>query len=251
MSLAYNTDTNAIQRILILEENAADRSFLQAILSSYFRRTELIFTAKNLVEAKKVIQHNQPSFIFTSVKFSEQINDLKFRYITHTECDVIYTIGEANPALHALKSSGLKCLTKPFKVADLMKIMSQSQLNQINKKIESKSYHSLSSDRITLKSQEGITCISLNSIRRLESDSNYTHFHLKSGEKITVPVTLKKYEDMLPSTLFYRIHQSHIVNLQMVKKFLKEDGGSALLDDGTSVLVSRRKKDGFLSALTA
>jgi hypothetical protein len=36
-----------------------------------------------------------------------------------------------------------------------------------------------------------------------------------------------------------------------VKKFLKEDGGYALMDDGTQVLVSRRKKSDFLCALTA
>ena len=105
-------------------------------------------------------------------------------------------------------------------------------------------------DRITLSSQEGLTVVKLDNIQRLESDSNYTHFFLRSGEKITVPKSLKEYELMLPTSRFYRTHQSHIINLDYVKKFVREDGGYVLMDDGAEILVARRRKEDFINVLT-
>ena len=248
MSLAPENQTK-LQRILILEENSEDRTYLSAILSGYFRKTELIFEASNLSEALAVIGKNQPSVVFTDIKFSEEINKIKAELKNSLEIDVVYTIQTNNPAFFALSLAGIPCLEKPFNVSGIMKVMEGLTISY-TRKTKNLPHQSQPINRITLKSHEGITCISISAIRRLESDSNYTHFFLKSGEKITVPVTLKKYEDILPSQ-FFRTHQSHIVNLNLVKKFLKEDGGCALMDDGTSVLVSRRKKHGFLSALIA
>ncbi|MBL8856827.1 MAG: LytTR family transcriptional regulator, partial [Planctomycetaceae bacterium] len=84
----------------------------------------------------------------------------------------------------------------------------------------------------------------------LESDSNYTHFFLTNKEKITVPRSLKEFEELLPGDRFFRTHQSHIINLAYVKKFVKEEGGYVVMEDGSEVLVARRRKDEFIHVLT-
>jgi two-component system LytT family response regulator len=240
MSLAPLTNSN-LQRILILDANGSSRNLLSALLSGYFRRTELIFYAKTVEEAQNVIAVNAPSLIFI---------DMETIGSEGKKTDVVLTLEDENSVVQALELSNTLYLTKPYRIENLVKAMDLLSSNQQLKNATAP-HQSHNPEKLTLRSQEGITYLDLEDIRRLESDSNYTHFFLKNGERITIPRTMKEYEDLLPSSHFFRTHQSHIVNLNLVKKFLKEDGGYALMDDGTQVLVSRRKKSDFLCALTA
>lgn len=249
MSIAPFTNSN-LQRILILDQNGSSRNFLSALLSGYFRRTELIFYAKTAEEAQNVIAVNSPSLIFVDMETIGSEGKNIVNNINREITDVVFTIEENNPAVQAFELSSTMYLTKSYSIENLVKVMDMLSSTQ-QLKNASTPHQSHNSDKLTLRSQEGITYLDLEDIRRLESDSNYTHFFLKNGERITIPRTIKEYEDLLPSSHFFRTHQSHIVNLNLVKKFLKEDGGYALMDDGTHVLVSRRKKSDFLCALTA
>lgn len=86
-------------------------------------------------------------------------------------------------------------------------------------------------------------------IIRLEAASNYTHFHVEGNPKITVSHTLKYYEDLLGMPDFMRIHQSSIINLSKVKKYIRGKTGSVIMTDGCAIDISPRKKDEFLKAL--
>lgn len=147
-----------------------------------------------------------------------------------------------------------RVLLKPIDPDELIEAVSKVKKNddgapaKIESLIENRAKPEM--DRITLSSQEGLTFVKLENIMRLESDSNYTHFFLTTGEKITVPKSLKEYENILPTSKFFRTHQSHIVNLAYVKKYMREDGGYVLMEDGSEVLVARRRKEEFINVLT-
>ena len=96
---------------------------------------------------------------------------------------------------------------------------------------------------------EGLSLLKLQEILRLESQGNYTTFYT-ANERIIVSRSLKEYEELLPEDRFFRIHQSHLVNLHYVRKVLKEDGGAVLMEDGSRLPLSRRKKDAFILKLT-
>ena len=55
--------------------------------------------------------------------------------------------------------------------------------------------------------------------------------------------TLKEFSEMLVDFGFYRIHQSHLVNLVHVKRYDKAEGGNLVMDDNSIVPVSYRKKE--------
>lgn len=69
-------------------------------------------------------------------------------------------------------------------------------------------------------------------IIRCESHINYTTIFLKESKKILVAKTLKEFGDMLSEYHFFRIHNSHLVNLSSVKSYHKGKGGSVILSDG-------------------
>ena len=79
-----------------------------------------------------------------------------------------------------------------------------------------------------------------------ESTDNYTCFFMVSGNKIMVSKTIKHFEELLSEHNFFRVHQSHLINLTHIKKYFKGEGGYVIMSDDSSVIVSRRKKEAFL-----
>ena len=91
--------------------------------------------------------------------------------------------------------------------------------------------------------------VDIDNIIRCESDDYYTKFFLKDGKKIMVSRTLKENEELLSEFNFIRPHKSHLINLKYVKSFLRMDGGSIVMTDGSYVPVSRRKREQILDII--
>jgi two-component system LytT family response regulator len=84
----------------------------------------------------------------------------------------------------------------------------------------------------------------------MEAHSNYSHIILSSGRTVVATKLLKDFETMLRGYGFYRVHNSHLINLSLVSKYLRGDGGQAVMQNGDIVEVSRRKKDEFIALIS-
>lgn len=104
-------------------------------------------------------------------------------------------------------------------------------------------------DRLILHLSEGIHILPLNETIRLESDGCYTSFFTANGERIVVTRAIGEFEHLTENGPFFRVHQSHIVNLNYVRKVLKEDGGFVVLDSGVKVPIARRRKEEFFQSV--
>ncbi|HNP25075.1 MAG TPA: LytTR family DNA-binding domain-containing protein, partial [Panacibacter sp.] len=97
----------------------------------------------------------------------------------------------------------------------------------------------------------GIDFITVSEIICCKASSNYAELHLANGGKITATKTLKWIEDLLSEHVFFRVHDSYLINLNHIKKYLKGgEGGFVMLTGHKEIAVSRRKKDEFLKVLT-
>ena len=105
--------------------------------------------------------------------------------------------------------------------------------------------------KIVVKNASEIHLLKVNDILRLKADSNYTELHLKGKKVVLASKTLKEFDSMLSSSNFFRVHQSHLVNLNYVEKIDKEQGLTLVLEDGSEVPISTRKKDLLLQRLEA
>jgi two-component system, LytTR family, response regulator len=103
--------------------------------------------------------------------------------------------------------------------------------------------------KIVLKTSDSIHVVNINEIVRCEADGNYTVFMLAGGKKILVSNTLKEYDEMLSPFQFFRVHQSHLVNIDFISSFEKKDGGYLIMKDKSIVPVSIRKKEPLLRLL--
>jgi two-component system, LytTR family, response regulator len=124
--------------------------------------------------------------------------------------------------------------------------------DELKQKIETHSYNlnkQGGNKKIVLKTLESIHIIEIKDIIRCESDGNYTTFYINNKEKIMVSHQLKEYEDILKEYNFFRTHQSHLINLDYVLKYEKQDGGYVVMKDESIITVAQRKKDLFLKII--
>lgn len=101
-------------------------------------------------------------------------------------------------------------------------------------------------NKIVLGNIKGFDVVNIDDIIRLESSNNYTTFFLKNGTKTLISKTIGQYEKLLGDKGFFRIHQSHIVNLNYVRSYFKEDGGKVLMVDNSILSISRNKRPDFI-----
>ncbi|MES1161036.1 MAG: LytTR family DNA-binding domain-containing protein, partial [Bacteroidota bacterium] len=104
--------------------------------------------------------------------------------------------------------------------------------------------------RIAVPVVNGLVFVQVGDIIRCESDINYTTLFLKDKQKLTVARTLREFEELLTEANFYRVHNSHLVNLAYIKSYQKGKGGTLTMMDNSRVEVSIRRKEEFLKNLS-
>ncbi|GAA4467783.1 hypothetical protein GCM10023189_52060 [Nibrella saemangeumensis] len=105
--------------------------------------------------------------------------------------------------------------------------------------------------KIAISTLEGYELVQATDIIRCESDSNYTTIYLKGNTKIVASKTLKDIEELLEEHSFFRVHHSHLVNLNEINKYVKGDGGYLVMSDQSTVNVARSRKDALLNFFAA
>lgn len=241
-------------RAIVIDDEPDAISTLNAFLRIHCPNVEVVAEAGGVADGFRMIMTHDPDLVFLDIQMQDGSGFDLLEKIKHPAFSVIFCTAMDNYAIRAFKFSAVDYLLKPIDPDELMEAVSKVRKNQIGNAerighlLEVKNQKGL--DRITLSSHDSYTVVKLDQILRLESDSNYTHFFLTTKEKITVPRSLKEFDDILPKDRFFRTHQSHLINLAYVKKFVKEEGGFILMEDGSQVLVARRRKEEFLSVLT-
>lgn len=103
---------------------------------------------------------------------------------------------------------------------------------------------------ILIPTREGYEVIRINDILQVQADRAYCIIYLLNGRKMIVSKPLREIEVMLPQEVFFRSHISHLVNVNFVICYRKEDGGVIVLSDGSKVPVTKKRKEDLVEVLT-
>ena len=172
--------------------------------------------------------------------------------------EIIFVTAYEEYAIRACQYSSIGYILKPIDPDDLKEAVnriavSKGRQNQITERLDVFNQHYFNKPnpfkKISISALDGIYFINIQDIIRCEAEDNYTHIHLSNGDKITASKTIKAYEDMLVSVNFYRVHKSHLINLNYMKKFVKGDGGYLVMDDNKKIEVSRRRRPAFMEQM--
>lgn len=170
--------------------------------------------------------------------------------------DVIFTTAYDQFAIKAFKFSAIDYLLKPIDIIELQQAIEKAKNKKGNINLDDKLKLFFSqmqpatrlTSKIALPVNGGMEFMDPDDIIRCESDSNYTHIFLTKGKKITLAKTLKEVEESIAGSPFYRIHQSHLINMSHISKYIKGDGAYVIMKDGTQIGISRNKKEAFMES---
>ncbi len=243
-------------RAIIIEDEENSRKILYDMLTQHFKHIEVMAVCKNVDEGKAAIEELHPDLVFSDIELDgdsafnmlQQLNTINF--------EVIFTTAFEKYAIQAIKFSALDYLLKPFSKEDLSEAIQHYQQKQNKQSAQQFDalFHNLKhfqndAKKIALPAANGLTIVPVKDIIRCQAEVNYTTFFLIAKSKMLVTKTLKEYEELLNDYDFMRVHNSHLINLHHVKNYSRGEGGTVTMSDGTTVDVSRRKKDEFLKRL--
>jgi two-component system LytT family response regulator len=244
-------------KVIIIDDEARTRKSIADILKFSQQDLELVAEAENVATGIAAINEYKPDLILLDIDMPDgtgfdllkKLNDIQFK--------IIFITAYEEYAVHAFEFSAIDYILKPVDPKKLIDAIDKAhqlveqesislKLNALFANLE----NSVSENKkLVLKTAENIYIANTNDIIRCESDGGYTQFYLIDGKKILVSRNLKDYEEMLDGFGFFRIHQSHMINLKYIDHYSKTEGGAVVMKDNSYLPVARRKKESFLKLL--
>jgi two-component system LytT family response regulator len=226
-------------------------------VEEYCPTVQVVAMAASVEEAIEAVNTRKPDLLFLDIELHTGTGFDVLQGVAYRNFSVIFTTAYDHYAVKAIKFSAVDYLLKPIDVDELQAAVqkvsekmqnntSQQTLQLLLKNLQKPADTDFS---ITLATSEGLEFVPLQQIIRLEASGPYTHFYMKGGKKIMVSKNLKEYELLLGDHQFFRVHNSHIINMKEVKRMIKTDGGYAVMNDDSMITISPKKKDEFMQQM--
>lgn len=239
-------------KCIIIDDEKHCIKTLTALLERNFSEVKILASCSDSMKAFDLIVHHKPDFIFLDIEMP-LLNgfDLLSKF-EHLSFDVIFTTAYDSYAIKAIKFSALDYLLKPVDKEDLAfaieKIRNkQGSISKAQLTMANEVHNRQLPDTIALPTTEGLMFTPVNDIVYCTADGSYTRIFLLDKNEIMLSKTLGDVEELLNEYSFFRIHHSSLINLKMVKKYIRGEGGEVIMSNGKSLLVARTRKTDFLN----
>jgi len=246
-------NNDKIFKVIIIDDEKHGRDLIKNFINKESDDFIISGEAESVDSGIAIIEKIKPDVVFLDIELSDRTGFEILEHFNQIDFSVIFATAYNYYAIKAIKFSALDYLVKPIDATELSqaldKVRARNSNNQ-NEKSRISLAHSLldkpKPDKIALPTESGFIFIDISDIIRCSAESNYTRFYLKNKTEILTCHTLKDYETLLEELDFFRVHNSHLVNLHYVQSYIKGKCCFVLMKDGTQVEVSSRRKDSFL-----
>ena len=238
-------------RAILVDDELANLENLHVLLTKNCPDVKVVATANTIDDAFEKINLHRPDLLFLDIQMGKTTGFDLLNQLGDKTFEVIFVTAYDNYGIQAVKFAALDYLLKPVDPDELMVAVSKAE-NRIANKMSGEQLNFLLNQikrsepavpKIALPQQHEIRYVSVDDIVRCVADNTYTFFHLSSSERILISKPLKEYSDLLKPQGFVRSHQSHLVNPKFVKSWLKEDGGTLLMNNGDKIPVSKPNRE--------
>lgn len=246
-------------KTIIVDDEKGCRDTLESFLQD-FSEINVVASVNSIKLAQEAITNLHPQLVFldiempggTGFELLEKLNTLNF--------DIIFTTAYDQYAIKAIKYSALDYLLKPIDPSELKETVNRFASKKHDQELVNNKFKALLNNlggetahqKIAIPDGEGLNFVKISDIIRFQSEGSYTYLHIANINKpILISKPIGDYQEMLTNELFIRVHRSHLINLHHVAKYIKGEGGFAIMSDQSKVEISRRKKNNFIDALSA
>jgi two-component system LytT family response regulator len=234
-------------RAIIIDDEQAGIDLLKVLIERNCDNIRLIASTVKPEEGIVLIDDYRPDVVFLDVSMPIMSGFEVLSHLTFKEFKLVFTTAHRDFAIEAIKNKAYDYLLKPIDNNDFNNCLRKMILeNTLEMKVLTKElYPSV----IELHNKDGINFIKLQEIVRIEASRSYTVFYLDGGVKYIASKPMKEFETKLDQSLFFRCHNSHIINLKKVKKFINYQGYFVQMSDDSMADISKKSKDKLLERL--
>lgn len=242
---------------IIIEDEQASLDNLKNILQKNCPQIKVIAEARSIEEGYLTLTDKslQPDVVFLDINLNNELVFGLLDKLDNIKFEIIFVTSYQDYAVKACAYSSIGFISKPIDPLMLVEAVERIKPNReedMKDRLEVFKGHLSHLNpfkKVTIASLDEMHFVHIHEIVRLQSDDNYTIFHLKGGSKIVASKTIKSFEGMFIPFNFFRVHRSHIINLNYIQKFIKGDAAHLIMDDGAKIEVSRRRKGAFSDKL--
>jgi two-component system LytT family response regulator len=242
---------------IIIDDEPKSRMALRKKLADYCPQVTILAEATSGKEGITLIEQHQPQVVFLDIEMPRMNGFDMLQQIKQKNFHIIFTTAYNKYAIKAVRIAAFDYLLKPVDIEELRSavqrietfVSAAEQQNKIDILQHNISDQKKQFSKIAIHTLDGLLFFNIGDIIHLEANSNYTIIYFSNHSKLVASKTLKEFEDLLPSDIFFRIHNSYLINLNYIKKYIKGDGGQVVLTNDAIVDVARRKKEDFMKAI--
>ncbi|NOU59468.1 LytR/AlgR family response regulator transcription factor [Marinifilum caeruleilacunae] len=241
-------------RTLIIDDEMKSQATLHKLLEKYCNGLEIVGFANNVKSGVKAINDLKPDLVFLDISMPDGDGFEVLQQVKNREFEVVFTTAFNDYAIKAFQFSALHYLLKPINYIELQHAVERYKESHqdldLNEKIQVL-FDSLNNQhkKIVLPTSNGLKVVEVENIIYCRADGSYTHFYIVDEDPIMVSKALSNFEELLPSELFCRVHNKHLINLNFVDNYVKGRGGKVILENKKEIEVSEGRKAEFLSRL--
>lgn len=239
-------------KALIIDDESKALNLLKVTMEKTFPGQFIVETAQGSEDGLSKLSYFKPDLLFLDIEMPTMSGFDLLAATPDIDFKVIFTTAYNQYAIRAIRYNALDYLLKPINPSELTEAVNRFQKQKDQKHSYGKQLENFFGNKeknLAITTYDGVVFLEVDSIIRCEADLNYTKFILTDNKTFLSSKTLKEYEDLLSvHNNFLRVHRSHLVNLDFVLKFKNE--GCLVLKDGTSVPVSRRRKEEVIGRIS-
>lgn len=245
-------------RTLIVDDEFNCRNNLEILLKDFCEGIDIVGQAESAEEARAQIKALQPELVFLDIAMPEEDGFSLLRSLENRDFIVIFTTAHNEYALKAFKENAIDYLEKPINIDDLINATEKARRmlsddipqNEAIDEIIQRAIQMNESSKISIPTRDGYVIVDEKEIIHLAASDNYTMIYLTNSRRYLSSKNIKVYEENLNQNRFFRTHKSHIINVSdHLKEFSRSNGNIAMLSEGSTVPISRRKLSDFIGRI--
>jgi two-component system LytT family response regulator len=242
-----------LSRTLIIDDEAHVRETLIHLLKDYCPQVKVVGEADSVASGITAIREKRPELVLLDIKMGDGTGFNLLEHFDTIPFRVIFITAHEQHAIEAFRFSAVDYILKPVnpeKLADAVeraeKMVQQTFLTQLDALRENLNPLDPKNKKIVIKTADNIYLLNTRDIINCESDGCYTVIEPANEGKIIVSRVLKEFDELLSGFGFFRVHRSHLINLQHIKRLEKQEGGYVVMSNDRKIPLSPRGRERLL-----
>lgn len=236
-------------RAILVEDEPSGMENLRWKIENNCPEVQIIAECTNGSDAIAALKRHLPDLIFLDIQLGDMSGFDVLKAIRHPSFDIIFTTSYDQYAIEAIKNSALDYLLKPVEVEELQDAVAKARFKRVNQAPAPPPVSNNTTVRYGFPIATGQQFVELDRIVYAQAEDNVAVLYLDDKTNIRLTRSLGWLEEELEPQGFCRVHHSYVVNLRLMREYIRNEGGYIVMQNGKAISISRRRKDHFLQAL--